>query len=70
MLQLYLEVTMPSEYLQRFLQLVRDFDMKETNSVCEFALFVNAPDMDDQDVEQALAGINPPFDINKKFRKQ
>lgn len=65
-IRIQLNCEMPEEYLARFLQHIRDFDVE--NDGCGFAIFAMG-DIKAEDMEAILDGIDPPF-THRDFQKK
>ena len=65
MATLRLEITLPDELLQAYLQTLRDFD---TQHHIEIAIGIEAPGLDAATVQQIFRNIRPPFENQWVFQ--
>jgi hypothetical protein len=70
MTQITLEVTMPDEFLQAFLQHFRDFDLRhdpERSGRIHLSFGIEAPDIPADAIQAIFSSIRPPFELQTTY---
>lgn len=63
-----IEGEMPSSLLLAFLQCIRTFDQQHAN--CHFEMFAGGDDITNEEIQNALDNVVPPFKFTETFNKQ